>query len=89
MQSIRNSILRHVRVKGSADSQLLAGNLNVFKQLSSQMCSATVTHPDQIMDRVIGMVKTFDKIDASKVIDGCYPKLHRLCHGHLEFVLKQ
>lgn len=41
------------------------------------------------MDRVIGMVKTFDKIDASKVIDGCYPKLHRLCHGHLEFVLKQ
>ena len=34
------------------------------------MCSSTVTCPDQIMDRVIGLVKKFDKIDASKVMNG-------------------
>ncbi|KAM3701244.1 hypothetical protein ACJW30_05G155400 [Castanea mollissima] len=67
MQSIRISVLRHVRVSGSAESWLLAEKQNVLKQLSRQMCSSTVTCPDQIMDRVIGLVKKFDKIDASKV----------------------
>lgn len=70
MQGIRISILRHVRVSGSAESWLLAEKQNVLKQLSRQMCSSTVTCPDQIMDRVIGLVKKFDKIDASKVMNG-------------------
>ncbi|XP_050288258.1 acyl carrier protein 3, mitochondrial isoform X1 [Quercus robur] len=69
MQSIRISVLRHVRVSGSAESWLLAEKQNVLKQLSRQMCSSTVTCPDQIMDRVIGLVKKFDKIDASKVTE--------------------
>lgn len=54
-------------MRGSAERWLLAENRNVLKQLSHQMCSSTVTGPDQIMDRVIGLVKKFDKIDASKV----------------------
>ena len=70
MQSIRISVLRHVRVSGSAESWLLAEKQNVLKRLSRQMCSSTVTCPDQIMDRVIGLVKKFDKIDASKVMNG-------------------
>ncbi|KAK4588644.1 hypothetical protein RGQ29_019596 [Quercus rubra] len=69
MQSIRISVLRHVRVSGSAESWLLAEKQNVLKRLSRQMCSSTVTCPDQIMDRVIGLVKKFDKIDASKVTE--------------------
>lgn len=33
------------------------------------MCAATgTTSTDQTMDRVIGLVKKFDKIDASKVV---------------------
>ncbi|GMY36611.1 acyl carrier protein 3, mitochondrial isoform X2 [Fagus crenata] len=67
MQSIRDSILRHMR--GSAEKWLFAEKRNVLKQLSCQMCSSTVTGPDQIMDRVIGLVKKFDKIDASKVTE--------------------
>ncbi|KAG2708388.1 hypothetical protein I3760_05G190600 [Carya illinoinensis] len=33
------------------------------------MCSSTTTSSDQIMNRVLELVKKFDKIDASKVID--------------------
>lgn len=75
MQSIRDSILRHMR--GSAEKWLFTEKRNVLKQLSCQMCSSTVTGPDQIMDRVIGLVKKFDKIDASKVMYGvlCYHRL--------------
>lgn len=72
MQSIRNSILRHVRVRGSAEWWILAENWNVLKQLSHKMFSSTANSPDQIMDRVIGLVKKFDKIDVSKVINGCH-----------------
>ncbi|XP_041025165.1 acyl carrier protein 3, mitochondrial isoform X1 [Juglans microcarpa x Juglans regia] len=69
MQSIRDSILRHVRVGVSAERWLLADNWNVLKQLSRKICSSTATSPDQIMDRVLELVKKFDKIDASKVTD--------------------
>lgn len=59
-------------MRGSAERWFLAENRNVLKRLSHQMCSSTATGPDQIMDQVIGLVKKFDKIDASKVIDGCH-----------------
>ncbi|KAL4562524.1 hypothetical protein LXL04_034731 [Taraxacum kok-saghyz] len=52
MQSLRDSILRHVRVT----RQLIS--------TKRQLC--TSTH-DQVSARVIGLVKKFDKIDASKV----------------------
>lgn len=69
MQSIRNSILWHVRVGSSAEKWLLTERGNVLKSLSRHMCAATgTTSTDQIMDRVIGLVKKFDKIDASKVV---------------------
>jgi len=56
-------------VRGSAERWFSAENRNVLKQLSHQMCSSTATGPDQIMDQVIGLVKKFDKIDASKVTE--------------------
>ncbi|KAH7545381.1 hypothetical protein FEM48_Zijuj01G0087500 [Ziziphus jujuba var. spinosa] len=68
MQSIKNSILWHVRGRSSAKTWLFAENGNVLKQLSSSkmFASTTGTHTDQTMDRVIGLVKKFDKIDATK-----------------------
>ncbi|XP_015879949.2 acyl carrier protein 3, mitochondrial [Ziziphus jujuba] len=71
MQSIKNSILWHVRGRSSAKTWLFAENGNVLKQLSSSkmFASTTGTHTDQTMDRVIGLVKKFDKIDATKVTE--------------------
>lgn len=66
MQSIKNAILWHVRAGRSADT-VLAVNGNMLKRLSNQMCTSTGTDTDQITSRVIGLVKKFDKIDASKV----------------------
>ncbi|KAG6770967.1 hypothetical protein NC652_015630 [Populus alba x Populus x berolinensis] len=69
MQSIRNSILSHIRLRASAEQFLFAQRGNVFKQLHRQMCTSAGTSPDKIMDRVIGLVKKFDKIDATKVTE--------------------
>ncbi|KAJ6380537.1 hypothetical protein OIU77_029431 [Salix suchowensis] len=68
MQSIRNSISSHIRLRGSAEQFLFPRRGNVFKQLHRQMCTSAGTSPDKIMDRVIGLVKKVDKIDATKVI---------------------
>jgi len=73
MQSIRNSILSHIRLRGSAEQFLFAQRGNVFKQLHRQMCTSVGTSPDKIMDRVIGLVKKFDKIDATKVTNWRLP----------------
>ncbi|KAJ9185165.1 hypothetical protein P3X46_004825 [Hevea brasiliensis] len=69
MQNIRNSILSHVRLRGFAQQLLLTQRRNVFKQLHQQTHALSSTSPDQIMDRVIGLVKKYDKIDAAKVTE--------------------
>ncbi|GAV59844.1 PP-binding domain-containing protein [Cephalotus follicularis] len=69
MHCIRNSILRHVKVRVSTEQRLFTGCGNVLKR---KMCASTATtpaSPDQIMDRVIGLVKKFHKIDAAKVTE--------------------
>ncbi|KAG8647535.1 acyl carrier protein 3, mitochondrial isoform X2 [Manihot esculenta] len=72
MQGIRNSILSHVRLRSFAQQQLLTQRKNVFKQLHQQMCALSGSSPDQIMDRVIGLVKKFDNIDAAMVTETAY-----------------
>lgn len=69
MQSIKNAILWHVRARRSADT-VFTVNGNMLKRLSKQMCTSAGTNTDIIIGRVIGLVKKFDKIDASKVITG-------------------
>ena len=54
-------------LRGSAEQLLFAQRGNVFKQLCWQMCTSAGNSSDQIMDRVIGLVKKFDKIDANRV----------------------
>lgn len=70
MQSIRNAILWHVRARRPVESSLGANGNNLLKRLSNQiMCASTGTNTDQVMDRVIGLVKKFDKVDAAKVLN--------------------
>uniref|UniRef100_A0A2P2KBH4 Acyl carrier protein 3-like n=1 Tax=Rhizophora mucronata TaxID=61149 RepID=A0A2P2KBH4_RHIMU len=70
MQGIRTAILSHIRLRSSTEQFLLTQRGNVFKQVNQLMCASTVTGHDQIISRVIEVVKKFDKIDdAAKVPD--------------------
>ncbi|XP_021902393.1 acyl carrier protein 3, mitochondrial [Carica papaya] len=70
MQSIRNFILHHVRLRGSSQPIFLIQGGNMLKGgLSQLICTSTSTSHDQIMDRVIKLVKKFDKIDSHKVTE--------------------
>ncbi|KAM7271685.1 hypothetical protein ACFE04_030899 [Oxalis oulophora] len=69
MQSIRNSILRHVKVRVSTENWLWNGIGNTLKR---QMCATTsvsldFASPDEVTNRVLELVKKFDNIDSSKV----------------------
>ncbi|WCJ28189.1 mitochondrial acyl carrier protein 3 [Euphorbia peplus] len=67
MQNIRNSILSHLRLRVASEQLPCSQRRNVFGQLYRKMCASSGSNPDEIMDRVIGLVKKFDKMDASKV----------------------
>ncbi|KAJ7946447.1 Acyl carrier protein [Quillaja saponaria] len=71
MQSIRNSILSYVKVRRSIGRSLLTKDENVLMQISQWMCSTTGSTLDQnqINERVIGLVKKFDKTEASMVTE--------------------
>ncbi|CAK9156805.1 unnamed protein product [Ilex paraguariensis] len=72
MQSLRNSILRYVSVRVSMKDWFLAKNGNPLNGAYQQLpiCSmSNGTNYDQIMDRVIGMVKRSNSIDATKVTE--------------------
>ncbi|KAI9159703.1 hypothetical protein LWI28_001101 [Acer negundo] len=61
MQSIRDSILRYVRVRRYPEPWPFSGR--------RKMCASSGSKPEQIMEQVIGLVKKFDKIDAAKVTE--------------------
>ncbi|GKV18800.1 hypothetical protein SLEP1_g29136 [Rubroshorea leprosula] len=67
MQSVRNSILRHMRLRGSVEQWFYTERGNMLRQ--RLMCLSTGANHDQIMDRVVGLVKKYDKIDSSKVTE--------------------
>ncbi|CAK9311748.1 unnamed protein product [Citrullus colocynthis] len=70
MQSIRNSILKHIRIRGpNTTTQLLMKDENVMEELTRHLCTSKGTSTDEIVDRVIGLVKKFDRIDACKVTE--------------------
>ena len=69
MQSIRYSILKHMKIRvPNTTTQLLIKDENIMEKLSCHLCTSTDTSSDEIVDRVIGLVKKFDRIDACKVI---------------------
>ncbi|XP_068644582.1 acyl carrier protein 3, mitochondrial-like isoform X1 [Aristolochia californica] len=66
MQFLWTSVLRHVRVRNSL---LPRSFLEVGKSLhhpSSHMYASTSTNSDHLMAQVIGLVKKYDRVDASK-----------------------
>ncbi|KAF8414260.1 hypothetical protein HHK36_002260 [Tetracentron sinense] len=69
MQSIRNSILRHMGIRNSARQWLFKEDGNALSRLNQYIYASTGTSSDQIMARVIGLVKKFDKIDGTKVTE--------------------
>ncbi|KAL2495499.1 Acyl carrier protein 3 [Forsythia ovata] len=72
MQSLRNSILNYMRVRVSTAERLIADDLSALYRHGQPLrkCStATSNGHDQVMDRVITLVKKFDKIDAAKVTE--------------------
>ncbi|KAJ7967837.1 Acyl carrier protein [Quillaja saponaria] len=69
MQSIRNSILSYVKLRRPTERFLFNSDEKARMQLSQWMCSSTGRDQNQITKRVVGLVKKFDKIDASKVTE--------------------
>ncbi|KAM7525313.1 hypothetical protein LguiA_015215 [Lonicera macranthoides] len=69
MQSLRNSVLRYVRIRVSTREMFLASDASVVNRVCRPLCTSAGTSPNQIMARVLGLVKKFDKIDATKVTE--------------------
>ncbi|KAI9124090.1 hypothetical protein K1719_005390 [Acacia pycnantha] len=68
MQSIRKSILRHINLRRSTERWFLMKDENILMRLRC-LSSSTDADSDQILDRVIGLVKKYDRINASKVTE--------------------
>lgn len=69
MQSLKNTILNYMRIGVSVRESFLVREMYALNILNRQFCTTTSTSSDQIMARVIGLVKGFDRIDATKVTE--------------------
>ncbi|KAL8214753.1 hypothetical protein R6Q57_004202 [Mikania cordata] len=69
MQSLRDSVLTHLRVTVSRRQFMLMQDVSATSGLRRMLCTASGSNHDQVMARVIGLVKKFDKIDAAKVTE--------------------
>ncbi|PKI66441.1 hypothetical protein CRG98_013243 [Punica granatum] len=56
MNAIRNAISRHVNLRASVSRCIIAENLHGLNRLNQMLCTSTAHSPDQIMDRVVGLV---------------------------------
>ncbi|KAI7749676.1 hypothetical protein M8C21_033737 [Ambrosia artemisiifolia] len=66
MQSLRDSVLAYLRVGVFRRHVVLMQHVSGLNRL---LCTSTGAGRDQVMARVIGLVKKFDKIDAAKVTE--------------------
>ncbi|GAU14726.1 hypothetical protein TSUD_203750 [Trifolium subterraneum] len=69
MQSIKKSILSHVNLRRSTERWFLAKDDNLLMHLRCWCSSTGTTSSDLILDRVIRLVKKYDKMDAAKVTE--------------------
>ncbi|KAL8046050.1 hypothetical protein ABFX02_08G154300 [Erythranthe guttata] len=72
MHKLRTTILGYSRIKVPARTSSIGNDLNgTYKrtQLLRTCSTAASTDADQVMDRVIKLVKKIDKIDAAKVTE--------------------
>lgn len=73
MQSLRTTVLSYMRIRVPVKGHFIAEDRNAtHRRMPTLLCTcstaASINH-DQVMDRVIGLVKKFDKIDSAKVIN--------------------
>ncbi|KAL8137334.1 hypothetical protein V2J09_003335 [Rumex salicifolius] len=69
MQCLRSSFLGHFRVNASLRNRVINVDDIAINNYGRLLCTTTGNHSDQIMTRVIGLVKKFDNIDAAKVTE--------------------
>ncbi|XP_042041126.1 acyl carrier protein-like isoform X1 [Salvia splendens] len=69
MQNLRNAILSYMRVRIPVKGPFVQKGLNGRCELLRACSTAANINQDQIMNRVIGLVKKFDKIDSAKVTE--------------------
>ncbi|GMH26852.1 hypothetical protein Nepgr_028695 [Nepenthes gracilis] len=69
MQNIKSSILRHVRITPFSHRWLLNENVNACNIYIRQLCSTVDNTSNEIMARVIRLVKRFHRIDVAKVTE--------------------
>ncbi|GKB32721.1 acyl carrier protein 3, mitochondrial [Tanacetum coccineum] len=67
MQSIRDSLLKHLRFTVSRRQLVLVKDGSATSSFCRQLCTGS-SH-DEVKARVIGLVKKFDKTEASKVTE--------------------
>ncbi|XP_074322864.1 acyl carrier protein 3, mitochondrial [Apium graveolens] len=58
-----------MRIGVSMGESFLVREMYALNIINRQLCTTTGTSSDQIMARVIGLVKGFDRIDATKVTE--------------------
>ncbi|KAK6133198.1 hypothetical protein DH2020_033034 [Rehmannia glutinosa] len=72
MQTLRNAILSYMRIEVPVKGRFVPEDLNgMYRHMQLlRRCSTNASiNEDQVLDRVIGLVKKFDKIDAAKVTE--------------------
>ncbi|XP_031490626.1 acyl carrier protein 3, mitochondrial [Nymphaea colorata] len=69
MHHVQASILKYVRLRNWSHAQCLIKNSGPLITSVRHMCGPTIPLSDNLMSRVLGLVKKFDKIDAAKVTE--------------------
>ncbi|KAL6332695.1 hypothetical protein AAG906_010035 [Vitis piasezkii] len=67
LQFLRNTLLAYLRVRISLGQLFVGRGHKVIEPQICRICTSALSSCDQIMDRVLGLVKKFDKIDSKKV----------------------
>ncbi|RVW87223.1 Acyl carrier protein 3, mitochondrial [Vitis vinifera] len=66
LQFLRNTLLAYLRVRISLGQLFVGRGHKVIEPQICRICTSALSSCDQIMDRVLGLVKKFDKIDSKK-----------------------
>ncbi|KAF3785458.1 Acyl carrier protein 3 [Nymphaea thermarum] len=69
MHHVQASILKYVRLRNWSYAQCLIKNCGPLVTSVRHMCGPAIPLSDDLMSRVLGLVKKFDKIDAAKVTE--------------------
>ncbi|KAK9156338.1 hypothetical protein Sjap_003818 [Stephania japonica] len=69
MQHIKNSILSHLRYGTAARKWLVMEGSVAHYKVSRHMCASTSNSSGELIDRVVGLVKKYDKTDGAMVTE--------------------